>query len=131
MDTGRMVMKEVAEVMTRAVVAAGPTETVGEIRDLMRSNGLRSVPVLDATGHTMGVVSALDLIDGHADDDLIEAAMTNDVVAIGPENTVAQAATMMLANSVHHLVVVDDRMRALGVVSSFDLLEQIAELDQS
>jgi CBS domain-containing protein len=121
-------LKEVAEVMTRAVVAADQMETLGEIRELMSSNALRSVPVLDPEGHPVGVVSLGDLIDGHKDDALISAVMTKDVVMIGPENSVAEAASQMLLNYVHHLVVVDDRMRAIGVVSALDLLGEVAEL---
>ena len=121
-------LKEVAEVMTRAVVAADQMETLGQIRELMRSNALRSVPVLDPEGHPIGVVSLGDLIDDHTDDEPISVIMTKDVIVIGPENSVAEAASMMLLNYVHHLVVVDDRMQTIGVVSAFDLLGEVADL---
>lgn len=121
-------LKEVGEVMSRAVVAADEMETVGDIRTLMRANSLRSVPVLDPEGHPVGVVSVSDLIADDPEDEPISSVMTNDVFTIGSDNSVSQAAAMMLNNYVHHLVVVDDRMRTIGVVSAFDLLGEVADL---
>ena len=42
--------------------------------------------------------------------------------------TVHEAAVDMMINYVHHLLVVDDAMHVIGLVSSFDLLGEVAEM---
>lgn len=50
-----------AEVMTSPVACAGPDTTLNEIRDAMRRQRIRHMPVLDAEGRIIGVVSIGDL----------------------------------------------------------------------
>ena len=51
----------VAEVMTRDVVTAWPTEDVADVARTMLSRDVRSVPVLD-DGHVIGIISRRDLL---------------------------------------------------------------------
>jgi CBS domain-containing protein len=48
--------------------------------------------------------------------------MTSPVASIGPEATLVDAARAMLRHRVHHLPVVDDEQRLVGIVSTMDLL---------
>ncbi|MGI9238427.1 MAG: CBS domain-containing protein [Woeseiaceae bacterium] len=48
--------------------------------------------------------------------------MTTDPLAIGPENSVADARTLFETRNIHHLPVVDDG-KLVGIVSSADLLK--------
>ena len=51
----------VAEVMTRDVVTAWPTEDVADVARTMLNHDVRSVPVLDG-GHVIGIISRRDLL---------------------------------------------------------------------
>jgi CBS domain-containing protein len=51
----------VAEVMTRDVVTAWPTEDVSDVARTMLDRDVRSVPVLD-DGHVIGIISRRDLL---------------------------------------------------------------------
>jgi CBS domain-containing protein len=51
----------VAEVMTREVVTAWPTEDVADVARTMLNRDVRSVPVLDG-GHVVGIISRRDLL---------------------------------------------------------------------
>ncbi|GAA0937323.1 CBS domain-containing protein [Virgisporangium aurantiacum] len=51
----------VAEVMTRDVVTAWPTEDIADVARTMLSRDVRSVPVLD-DGHVIGIISRRDLL---------------------------------------------------------------------
>jgi CBS domain-containing protein len=51
----------VAEVMTRDVVTAWPTEDVADVARTMLSRDVRSLPVLDG-GHVIGIISRRDLL---------------------------------------------------------------------
>ena len=55
--------------------------------------------------------------------------MTRDVVATGPDTRVGELARWMCDAHIHRIVIVDDRRRPIGVVSSMDVLAAIARLD--
>ena len=51
----------VAEVMTTRVICCTPATTIEEARELMRIRRIRHLPILDAEGEVVGVVSIGDL----------------------------------------------------------------------
>jgi CBS domain-containing protein len=50
------------DVMTSAVVSVGPETPIPKIAQILRDHGISAVPVIDATGAPIGVVSEGDLI---------------------------------------------------------------------
>ena len=52
--------------------------------------------------------------------------MTGAVVVIDRETSLLQATEEMVRHRVHHLPVVDEHQRLLGIVSTLDLLEAFA-----
>lgn len=57
--------------------------------------------------------------------------MTTDVVSVGPETDIANAADMMERHRVSGLPVVDHQQRVLGVITEYDLLQSITNLQMS
>ena len=51
----------VAQVMTDSVICCTPATSIEEARELMRSRRIRHLPILDAEGEVVGVVSIGDL----------------------------------------------------------------------
>ena len=51
----------VAQVMTERVICCTPATSIEEARELMRSRRVRHLPILDAEGEVVGVVSIGDL----------------------------------------------------------------------
>jgi len=54
--------------------------------------------------------------------DAVRDYMTTDVVTVAPESSIHDLARMMLDAHIHRLIVVDNRFRPVGVVSSTDIL---------
>ena len=52
---------QVAQVMTEQVICCTPATSIEEARELMRSRRIRHLPILDAEGEAVGVVSIGDL----------------------------------------------------------------------
>ena len=86
--------------------------------------GITAVPVLDDEHRPIGVVSLRDLV-GDAD---IDAAMTRPARSISVGSTVEDAARMLAESEYHHVVVVGTDGRAVGIVSSVDLLRAMVGL---
>ena len=53
--------------------------------------------------------------------------MTPTPIEVGPEAPLAEAARIMVEYGIHHLAVVENRHRFLGVLSSLDIVRALAE----
>ncbi len=118
-------MRTVENLMSTALITAGPNDLVGPVRDAMLDSGVHCVPVVDEDGGLAGIVSAWDLVEEYSPQEGIGNAMTTNVLTIGPSALVEEAAATMCDNFVHHLVVLDGE-KVVGVISSFDLLGELA-----
>jgi CBS domain-containing protein len=143
-------------VISRDVVYANPQDTLREALAVMVENRVSALPVVDARGCCVGVISVTDLLGvakdlsdelnalseaggldhealverlEHADllTEPVQAWMSPEPIAIEIESTIQHAARLMLRNRVHRLVVLDHQRRLMGVVSTMDLLAAYAE----
>lgn len=125
--------------MTPRVVSVTPTDSLARVHEVVRSEGVSSVPVQDA-GRLVGVISLTDLLrvgireagSGTSAQALtfparaVSEEMTREVETIGPETMLADAARRMREQRIHRLFVVDDGA-LVGVVSTTDLMRVIVE----
>lgn len=119
-------MRCVADVMTRDVQTITTSEVVGSIRDLMLDDGIHGVPVLDVKGAVAGIVTSSDLVEGHPPELSVTAVMTDQVISVPADTTLVEAARTMLYAQIHHIVVLDNDGAVVGLVSSLDLLHELA-----
>jgi CBS domain-containing protein len=112
-------------VMSSNVRTAQVDDVVGPLRDLMMNESIHAIPVLDEKHDLAGIITSSDLVEEWAPQMGVRTVMSPDVVTIGPYTTVVDAARTMLEHRVHHLVVIE-RDKVAGVLSSFDLLRHIA-----
>lgn len=144
----------VEEVMSRRLAVAQERTSFREAARLMRRHRVTFLPVVDAYGALVGVLSAADLLP-KLRRDAIEARpsepesrarrtervkagatiarelMTSPAVAVTGDVPVAHAAHTMLQRQVRHLVVVDRDGRPAGVVSRTDLLTAFLRSDEA
>jgi len=119
-------MAKIHEVMAGAVVLASPEDTLGEIREKMTGLDIGAVPVVDADGVLLGIVTSEDLVTDYALTIPVSRVMNSPVLTLSPDAEAAEAARTMREQACHHIVVTRDS-RVVGIVSSFDLLRLIAE----
>jgi CBS domain-containing protein len=142
----------VADVMRRDVVQVHPDTPLGELVELLVGQDYRAVPVVDAAGQVVGIVTNGDLVErggvamrlellATVSREAIQQAlaaltthgwtaadvMTREVVTVPPELSVLEAARLMAHRLLKRLPVVDTEHRLLGVVSRVDLLRTVAE----
>ncbi len=144
-----MAQTTVAEVMTRDVVAVAPDTAIATVASTLARLRISGVPVVDARGKAIGIVSAADIINPdreatdnngfpvvyHIEDgwaspsiegaDLIPGCasdvMTPLAFTIDSKATIREAAEVMLEQRIHRLLVVDRDMLS-GIVTTMDLL---------
>ncbi len=120
-------MRTIRDLMTEDVRTIGAADVVGTARDILLDGRIHAVPVVDDSGRVVGVVSSLDLVEEWAPEQGIVTVMSDRVRFVDESTTVSDCARVMLAERVHHLVVLDGP-DLVGIVSSFDLLRELSRL---
>lgn len=139
----------VSSIMTAPVVCVEEDAAIENVQWLLVSRNIGAVPVVDRRGHALGVVAKTDLLRDRDDADVSvrlaaapvrERAMTahelsgasaRDVMtpvvrAVLERASIAATAALMVREHVHHVLVVDDRGRLRGIVSSLDVVRWVA-----
>ena len=142
-----------ADIMTREVIHVAPGTTVGAVARLLVAHRISAVPVLDAAGAPLGMVSEGDLLGRAADDRLaghewwlalltepgaaatsvpataaarkVEDVMHAPVLTVAADAPLAEVAEMLRAHAIKRLPVMQEG-RVVGIVSRADLMCVVA-----
>ncbi|MFP5353305.1 MAG: CBS domain-containing protein [Actinomycetota bacterium] len=143
---------KVLDVMTHLVVTLRPEDSIQDAARRMVSNRISGAPVVE-DGRPVGIVSETDLVAAFAPTARRRAAlpasdpltfilagiaprsatgitvsdvMTRDVVAVGPEASLWEAASLIERHGISRLPVVDDHGYLVGIVARADLVRSMA-----
>lgn len=117
---------KVKDLMSPSVITTQASATVDRTRRLLQRNGIGSVPVVDAEGHPVGIISASDLIPELNGNSPIRSIMTDKVYTVPEYDDVSVAARIMRNHGIHHVVVTHEQ-KIVGIISSFDLLKLVED----
>ncbi len=124
-------MYRVKDVMTDDVATCGPEDTIESAVRIMRDRGCGCVPVVDAAGRVMGLVTDRDAVmcaleRGRTLADLkVTEAGAREVVCCGAEDPIERAEALMRANHVRRLPVLGEHRDLVGLVSLTDLARHV------
>lgn len=124
---------KVREVASSAVVTVGPMQTLREATRLMATHRVGSAVVQDAE-QLAGILTERDVLKAVAagaepDNVTVQELMTPDVVTVGPDWDLIEAAGEMARRRIRHLVVYDGG-QLLGVLSVRDVLPALLPAKQ-
>jgi len=137
----------VFKTMTSALIHGNEEMTVGEAHDLMREKHIRHLPITDAAGKLVGIVSDRDLrsaLPSNLDDaswedsshDKVTAIlqtpittlMTKNPVCVYPFDTFQDVLLLMQRHRVGALPVVDENGFLRGIVSGGDMINAFIDV---
>ena len=148
---------EAHDVMMSPVVTVRPSTPVRDIARLMVEKGISGVPVTEADGRLVGMVTDGDiyrrvelgtegrgggflasLLGDRSDASLYVEAhgrtardiMTPDVIAVAPDTTLRQIADLFETMKIHRVPVMDDAV-LVGIVSRTDLVRALASMPEA
>lgn len=142
----------VSGVMTSRVHVARPLTPFKRLVQLIEENRISAIPIVDAQGVPVGIVSESDLLfkerrhELESESSLLHARrrrqerakaegivaweiMTKPAITVRSDTTLPQAARLMQERNVRRLVVVDERDKIVGIVSRSDLLQVFLRTD--
>ncbi len=114
----------VHELMTETVVTTQPHKSIEHVRKLIERNGVTAIPVVDAEGRPVGIVSATDLVPALKASSPVRTIMTQKVYTVPRYGDVSTAARVMRNRKIHRVVVTHEQ-KVVGVLSAFDLLKLV------
>lgn len=128
-------MDLVNDLMTPNPLTVGPTESVHAAAQLMTSRRIRHVPIVDADGRLVGLVSHRDLLragwqlstdndPGYWRDAPISDVMRTEVDTAQPSDTAAEAARRILGSRRSCLPVVDSEGLLVGILTEADYVRR-------
>jgi CBS domain-containing protein len=146
-----------SDLMRTDLVTMPPETPVGAIARLFTDRGLSAVPIVDASGALVGIVTEADLIRRLANEDQVPIAgwlvrlfdsadaraeryatshgatarevMTRDVVTVGPEESALHIARLMEERNIRRVIVATEG-RAIGMVTRSDLVRALVAPEQ-
>lgn len=149
-------MRTLRDVMTRGVITVEPTTPIKEVAQLLVDRRISGVPVVDADGTVVGVISEADLLIKEAGAMGVEPrrfswligegstararrakvaavtageAMTTPALTATPALPIAAAAERMASHRVNRLPIVEDGV-LVGIVTRADLVRSFVRSDE-
>lgn len=139
----------VRDVMTKAVISVPTTASFKQILEALTSHRISAVPVVDADGRVLGVVSESDLLAKvatagargtagrmlhggkwqKAGAETAGELMSEPAVTVDADSSVIEAARISARERVRRLPVIDSSGRLVGIVARGDLLRVFAPDD--
>ncbi len=144
------------DIMTREVITVSPDTLVSDLAETLAGKNIGGVPVVDAGGRLVGIVTQSDLVDRvknlelgpvinildfHLYFDLpshmfkrvqkmlgttVADVMSPKPVTVSPETPVAQIAALMAGQKVHTIPVMDQG-KIVGIIGKMDLVRAVAQ----
>lgn len=134
----------VGDIMSHPPVVIDPEATLEEAEALMEEERIRRLPVVDAEGRLVGIISRSDVREGlsvslarnpyapDAEEHWLTVAdvMTAKVVTVTPETPLWQAAELMLKHKIGGLPVVEGG-EVVGMITESDIFKLLVQQWQS
>jgi CBS domain-containing protein len=136
--------RTVADVMTRDVLTARPETSLKDVARVLSEHHLSALPVLNSEGGLVGMVSEADLLAEQPgvgrrirrwrrvvqpSGGTVGRVMSTDLVVVGPDAGLPEAARRMAHHGVEPLPVIDAHGALLGIVSRGDLVRVFLRAD--
>lgn len=122
-------MKKCNEVMTKDLVYCLPNDSVVKAAELMKSENIGSIPVIEnrQSQKLVGIVTdrdlALSIVAGALDakSTTVESVMTHQVVTCHAEDDLQKALDAMAEHQLRRIPVVDNDNKIVGIIAQADV----------
>lgn len=144
---------KIQDAMTTEIVTTTPEASLKDAARELAKHHVSGLPVVDAEGVVVGVISEADIVAKEVDDTprgsllqrflegppvddrfyarTVGEAMSSPALTIARDRPLAQAASTMLAEGINRLPVVDTKGRLVGLVTRGDLVRAFTRDDET
>jgi IMP dehydrogenase len=127
--------RTVGAAMTANPISIVETASLAEAAKILDSRRITGLPVVNASGTLVGVLSQTDLVRVRANQHLNEnwpglpvgQIMTKPALTIHSTASLEEATSRMAEGRVHRLVVIDEMANPIGIISTSDLFRSMVK----
>jgi CBS-domain-containing membrane protein len=154
LEQARLSSLTAQEIMNRQVRTVGPNQSIREAAQIMLQTGLRRLPVVNAEGTLLGMLSRADLLQVIASSPIMAAQASSgtqplqrtgslttqqvqqqpvieyantDVATVGEQASLSEVIDALILSPLKRVVVVDRQGHVCGIISDVDVLAHIQE----
>lgn len=103
--------------------------TLKQAKEAMRENRVRHLPVVNSDNQIIGILSKHDLIASEKLNDLpVELFASYPVKTVLPNDSISKVALVLLENKISSVIVKDENCKALGIITTDDLVYELYRL---
>lgn len=117
----------VLDIMSRVPITVKPESTIQEASEIMEKNNVGAVLVMK-DGVLRGILTEKDIIRATGNKipptTAVKKIMSEDIISIGPNSTIKEAAKLMIEKDFRRIPVVSEG-RCLGIVTMKDVLKAL------
>ncbi len=132
---------KVGEFMTRPVVTVFPNTPIGEAHRIMKDKTIRRLPVTER-GKLVGIITIGDIREAEPSDATslsiweintlwakltVKEVMTKNVITLGEEDTIIDAAKLMLEHKIGGIPVVGTQNAPVGILTESDIFRMLIQ----
>ncbi len=100
-----------------------PTQTLAEARQIMRSNKIGGIPIVDQDHKLVGILTNRDLRFEHEEKKAIAEVMTTDnIITSDPDTTLHKAEDILNQYKIEKLPIVDTEGKLIGLITYKDII---------
>ena len=134
-SVGRYNWMRVVDVMTTDPLTVTPTETIGQADELMNTNRIRQLPVVEGK-ELVGIVTDRDIrsfLSGSLLEDpearekalntKVSEIMTTEPITVSPEDDLEEVVELLIEEKFGGIPVVDKSAGLVGIVTYMDVLQ--------
>lgn len=134
-SVGRYSWMRVVDVMTTDPLTVTPTETIGQADELMNTNRIRQLPVVEGK-ELVGIVTDRDIrsfLSGSLLEDpearekalntKVSEIMTTEPITVSPEDDLEEVVELLIEEKFGGIPVVDKSAGLVGIVTYMDVLQ--------
>ncbi|ACP36678.1 putative signal transduction protein with CBS domains [Sulfolobus islandicus Y.G.57.14] len=120
---------KVKDIMSKDLITVSPNDDVNHVVRIMLMNNIGGIPVVDNNA-IVGIFTereVLKLIASSMFSGLVDSVMSSNVVSIGEESTILEAAKLMAMNNVRRLPVFSKNNKLIGIITAADIVKYLAK----
>lgn len=102
-------------------VTIGPEATIGEVRRVMKESGISGIPVVDAEGTLVGILTNRDLRFVKDPQQIVADVMTRELITVSGDISLDDAQDLLQQHKIEKLPVVDTQGKLVGLITIKDI----------
>jgi CBS domain-containing protein len=115
------------DIMTRKVCTISPEASVQETAQLLYQERISGVPVVNADGRIIGIVTEADIISKASREGLrVADIMSHEIIAVAEDTPINEIALLLSERKIKRVPVVSEG-KLVGIVSRADIVHAVAE----